>query len=178
MSKKFFGKYRGSVLGNIDPERLGRLQVNVASVMGATRAVWAMPSFPCAGRMMGVWALPEVGGGVWVEFEEGDLTKPVWTGFWFASTGDIPALALAGDPAYPSIVLQTARQNCIALSDASGPAGGIVIKTASGAVLSMLSLKRLISAAMSAPICESASMANGEAVQTRRVLVAWKIHCG
>jgi uncharacterized protein involved in type VI secretion and phage assembly len=137
MSKKFFGKYRGSVLNNVDPQRIGRLQVDVPSLMGSTRARWAMPSFPCAGRQMGVLALPEVGTGVWVEFEEGDLTKPVWTGFWFASPGDVPALALAGDPAHPSIVLQTARQNCIALSDASGPAGGIVIKTASGAILSI-----------------------------------------
>jgi uncharacterized protein involved in type VI secretion and phage assembly len=87
--------------------------------------------------MMGVWALPQTGTGVWVEFEEGELTKPVWTGFWFASPADVPPLALAGDPNYPSIVLQTARQNCIALSDASGPAGGIVIKTASGACLSI-----------------------------------------
>jgi uncharacterized protein involved in type VI secretion and phage assembly len=137
MSKKFFGKYRGSVLGNGDPERLGRLQVNVPSVMGATQAIWAMPSFPCAGRLMGVWALPQIGTGVWVEFEEGDLSKPVWTGFWFASPADVPPLALAGDPNYPSIVLQTARQNCIALNDAAGPAGGVVIKTASGASLSI-----------------------------------------
>jgi len=137
MSKKFFGKYRGSVLGNNDPQRLGRLQVNVPSVMGATRVMWAMPSFACAGRLMGVWALPQTRAGVWVEFEEGELKKPVWTGFWFASPADVPPLALAGDPGYPSIVLQTARQNCIALSDASGPAGGIVIKTASGAVLSI-----------------------------------------
>lgn len=137
MSKKFFGKYRGSVLNNVDPRRLGRLQVSVPSLKESAQATWAMPSFPCAGRHMGVWALPEIGTGVWVEFEEGDLTKPVWTGFWYASSADVPALASAGDPQYPSIVLQTARQNCIALSDASGSAGGIVIKTASGAMLSI-----------------------------------------
>jgi uncharacterized protein involved in type VI secretion and phage assembly len=145
MSKKFFGKYRGSVLNNVDPQRIGRLQVTVPSLMGSPPALWAVPSFPCAGRQMGVWALPEIGTGVWVEFEEGDLTKPVWTGFWFASSGDVPALALAGDPHHPSIVLQTAQQNCIALSDASGPAGGIVIKTASGAILSINDLGITIS---------------------------------
>ena len=137
MSKKFFGKYRGSVLNNVDPERIGRLQVQVPSLMGSTPAVWAMPCFPCAGYQMGVWALPAIGTGVWVEFEEGDLTKPVWTGSWYASAGDVPAPALAGDPVRPSIVLQTARHNCIVLSDVAGPAGGIVIKTASGAMLSI-----------------------------------------
>ena len=137
MSKKFFGKYRGSVLSNLDPQRIGRLQVKIPSLLASTPAIWAVPCFPCAGHQMGVWALPEIGAGVWVEFEEGDLTRPVWTGSWYASSADVPALALAGDPVYPSIVLQTARQNCIALSDASGPAGGIVIKTASGAILSI-----------------------------------------
>ena len=145
MIKKFFGKYRGSILNNVDPQRLGRLQVKVPSLMRSRRAIWAMPSFPCAGPQMGVFALPEVGTGVWVEFEEGDLTKPVWTGFWFASAADVPAPALAGDPAHPSIVLQTAGQNCIALSDASGAAGGIVIKTASGAILSINDLGITIS---------------------------------
>ena len=137
MSKKFFGKYRGSVLNNVDPEEIGRLQVHVPELMGPTLSPWAMPCFACAGQQMGVWALPAVGTGVWVEFEQGDLTKPVWTGFWYSSPSEVPAPALAGDPARASIVLQTAGQNCIALSDASGPGGGIVIKTASGAMLSI-----------------------------------------
>lgn len=137
MTKKFFGKYRGSVLDNADPQAIGRLQVHVPSLAGSAPAMWAMPSFACAGHQMGVWALPAIGTGVWVEFEEGDRSKPIWTGAWFASPGDVPAPALAGDRAHPSIVLQTARQNCIILSDVPGPAGGIVIKTASGAMLSI-----------------------------------------
>jgi len=143
MSKKFFGKYRGSVLSNADPQRLGRLQVNVPSL--TTQALWAMPCFPCAGQQMGVWALPVIGAGVWVEFEEGDLTKPIWTGCWYASSADVPAPALEGDPARPSIVLQTAQRNCIVLSDVPGAAGGIEIKTASGAMLSINDAGILIS---------------------------------
>ncbi|HEY8610111.1 MAG TPA: phage baseplate assembly protein V, partial [Roseomonas sp.] len=29
--------------------------------------------------------LPEVGDGVWIEFEGGDLARPIWAGCWFAS---------------------------------------------------------------------------------------------
>jgi hypothetical protein len=33
--------------------------------------------------------LPKAGDGVWIEFEAGDPSRPIWTGFWWAS-GEIP----------------------------------------------------------------------------------------
>jgi uncharacterized protein involved in type VI secretion and phage assembly len=78
----FYGKYRGLVVDNNDPTQRGRLQVTVNAVMGE-EAVWAMPCLPYAGDGMGTYLIPEIGAGVWVEFEAGDPSYPVWTGcFW------------------------------------------------------------------------------------------------
>src|SRR5262249_36988158 len=45
---------------------------------------WAMPCVPYAGDGVGFYSLPEQGTGVWVEFEGGDPSYPVWTGFFWA----------------------------------------------------------------------------------------------
>ena len=47
----------------------------------------------------------------------------------------MPALALAGNPVSPSIVLQTGLQNTLVISDLPGPTGGIMIKSATNATL-------------------------------------------
>ena len=85
----FYGKYRGLVVENEDGEKRGRLKVVVPAVMG-TQEVWALPCAPYAGDGVGFFALPEVGTGVWVEFEAGDVSFPIWTGcFW--GDNQIPA---------------------------------------------------------------------------------------
>lgn len=142
---KFYGKYRGVVLNNIDPLQTGRLQVQVPDVAGLIPTSWAMPCFPATGQQMGVWAIPQIGAGVWVEFEQGDPDHPIWSGCWYGSAAEVPALALAGNPASPSIVLQTALQNTIMISDLPGPAGGILLKTATGAMISINDLGITIS---------------------------------
>jgi len=136
-SKKHFGKFRGTVVNNVDPMQLGRLIVQVPDVPGLVPSSWALPCFPVTGTQMGVWALPLIGANVWVEFEQGDPGRPIWTGCFPGTSADVPALALAGNPASPSIVLQTARQNTIVISDVSGPAGGILLKASSGALIAI-----------------------------------------
>jgi uncharacterized protein involved in type VI secretion and phage assembly len=70
------------VVDNNDPTTRGRLQVKVPSLFGEF-AVWAMPCVPYAGKKVGFYSLPPVDAGVWVEFEAGDPSYPVWTGcFW------------------------------------------------------------------------------------------------
>ena len=142
---KFYGKYRGVVLNNIDPLQTGRLQVQVPDVAGLIPTSWAMPCFPATGQQMGVWAIPQIGAGVWVEFEQGDPDHPIWSGCWYGSAAEVPALALAGNPASPSIVLQTALQNTIMISDLPGPTGGILLKTATGAMIAINDLGITIS---------------------------------
>lgn len=133
--KKFWGKYRATVLNNIDPLQIGRILVTVPDVQGIIPSSWAMPCVPIAGKQMGTYVVPQIGAGVWVEFEQGNLDYPVWVGCYWGSAAEVPALALAGNPASPSIVLQTALQNAIIVSDVPGPTGGIMLKSTTGATI-------------------------------------------
>jgi uncharacterized protein involved in type VI secretion and phage assembly len=136
-SQRYYGKYRGTVLNNIDPMQIGRLQVQVADVAGLIPLSWAMPCVPVAAKQSGIFALPQIGAGVWVEFEHGDPDYPIWVGGFWGSAAEVPALALAGLPVSPSIVLQTGGQNTLMISDVPGPAGGLLLKGRSGAMISI-----------------------------------------
>lgn len=144
-SKKYFGKYRGMVVNNIDPLQIGRLLVQVPDVLGPIPSSWAMPCLPFTGKQMGMWCLPQIGSGVWVEFEQGDPDYPIWSGCWYGIAAEVPALALAAPPGVPNIVLQTTAQNALMLSDLPGPTGGILLKTTTGAFISVNDLGITIS---------------------------------
>jgi uncharacterized protein involved in type VI secretion and phage assembly len=133
MAEKHYGKYKGMVMNNIDPQQMGRLLVQVPAVSGLGPASWAMPCAPLAGIQMGVFVVPLIGAGVWVEFEAGDINHPIWSGGYWASAAEVPALALAGVPGNPNIVLQTTLQNTMVISDLPGPTGGIMLKSTTGA---------------------------------------------
>ncbi len=135
MNEKFYGKYRGTVVQNIDPLQTGRIQVIVPDVSGLIPSTWAMPCVPIAGKQMGTYMVPQIGAGVWVEFEQGDPDYPIWVGGFWGSAAEVPVLGLAGVPASPNIVLQTTAQNAIVISDLPGPTGGIMLKSTSGATI-------------------------------------------
>ncbi|PSJ43354.1 phage baseplate assembly protein V [Allosphingosinicella deserti] len=133
----FWGKYRGTVLNNIDPEMRGRLNCMVPDVLSVVPSTWAEPCTPLAGPTgppMGVYLVPPIGAGVWIEFEHGDPDYPIWVGCRWGSTADVPPMAKAGLPLSPSIVLQTAGQNMVVISDLPGPAGGIMIQSGASIV--------------------------------------------
>ena len=134
-TRRYYGKHRGTVVNNVDPMQIGRIQVIVPDVSNVVPTSWAMPCVPIGGIQSGIFCIPAIGSGVWVEFEQGDPDYPIWSGGWWGSPGDVPALALAGVPASPSIVLQTQLQNTLAISDLPGPAGGILIKSTTGAMI-------------------------------------------
>jgi len=117
--------------------QMGRLMVQVPDISGLIPSSWAMPCFPVTGKQMGTWWLPQIGAGVWVEFEQGDPDYPIWSGCWFGSAAEVPALALAAPPAIPNFVVQTQSQNTIMISDLPGPTGGILLKTTTGAMISI-----------------------------------------
>ncbi|MBV9992210.1 MAG: baseplate assembly protein [Alphaproteobacteria bacterium] len=132
---KYLGIYRGTVVNNIDPMQLGRIMVIVPDVGGVTPSSWAMPCVPLAGKQMGTFMVPQIGAGVWVQFENGDPDMPVWVGGWWGIAAEVPALALAGVPADPNIVIQSTLQNAIVVSDLPGPTGGIMLKSTTGATI-------------------------------------------
>jgi hypothetical protein len=90
---RYHGKYRGEVTDNNDPDNLGRIRVKVPRLFGDEETGWALPAFPYGGAgEQGFFLIPDAGAAVWIEFEEGDLSYPIWTGTFFGS-GDIPESA-------------------------------------------------------------------------------------
>ncbi len=82
MRSRLFGKYRGVVV-DADAKTM-RVKANVPAVFGDQSSGWARPCVPFAGPSMGFAFLPAVGTGVWIEFEGGDVSLPIWTGcYWF-----------------------------------------------------------------------------------------------
>ena len=133
--KKYYGKYRGTVVNNVDPLQIGRLLVMVPDVLNINLSSWAMPCLPVGGMQMGIFSVPPIGAGVWIEFEQGDPDYPIWTGCFYGSMAEVPAMAKLVPPAVPGITMQTVLQNGIVISDVPGPTGGIVLKSSAGAAL-------------------------------------------
>lgn len=134
--EKYLGKYRGTVVNNIDPMLKGRLLLKVPDVLDILPSTWAEPCVPLAGPTgppMGVYMVPPIGTGVWVEFENGDPNYPIWVGCRWGMPSDVPTLARGGLPASPSIVMQSSAQNALVISDLPGPTGGLMLKSATGA---------------------------------------------
>lgn len=136
MSGPFFGKYRSTVFNNVDPEQIGRLQV-IAPAVSPVPTTWAMPCMPWGGINQGVFTVPLIGAGVWVEFEGGDANYPIWSGCYWGNTGEVPVMAKMVPPAVPGFTIQTALKNGIVISDLPGPTGGILIQTSTGAMISV-----------------------------------------
>lgn len=111
---RFFGKYRGLVQDVDDPDNLGRITAQVPEVYGDIDSPWAVPAVPFAGKDHGLILLPEVGDGVWIEFEAGDPSRPIWTGGWWAS-GEMPS---DGGPLKRALV--TTKGHKIILDDDGG----------------------------------------------------------
>ena len=135
--KRFFGKYRGSVVNNLDPLQQGRLIVLVPDVFGILPSSWALPCVPMAGPLMGTsFVPPPVGSSVWVEFEQGDPEAPIWVGcFWGTpeTLGWMAKVAALEDG--PSVTLETATSG-IGVSDLPTlppTAGNVSLYAAKGA---------------------------------------------
>ncbi len=118
-------------MDNADPKKLGRLKVSVPSVLGAAEVTgWATPCVPYGGDAnQGFLFIPEIDAGVWVEFEEGDLEFPIWSGtFWCEPGGgsELPTPTKADgtedtrqDPPTRKII-KTRKGHTIQLEDADG----------------------------------------------------------
>jgi uncharacterized protein involved in type VI secretion and phage assembly len=143
---RFPGLYAGRVTNVDDPEKLGRVKVSVPSVFGPESAeleTWARPSWP-----HGHFYVPDVDNFVWVAFENGDPSAPVWLGEWFPA-GTAPPEADASPPV--KRVIRTARGNRILLDDTEG-SEQIVLEDATGNRLELTTDGVLLSAAQNLTI--------------------------
>jgi uncharacterized protein involved in type VI secretion and phage assembly len=127
----FWGKYRGTVSDANDLERKGRVKARVPDVFGQDDSGWAMPCVPVGGSGSGFFGVPEVGAGVWIEFERGDPEYPVWSGCWRGGTADFPTEILGTPEPQKHMMLLTQGGHSLLLDDTPGT-GGITLETSGG----------------------------------------------
>ena len=132
---RFFGKYRGTVT-EVEQGGRGRIKAKVPAVLGQQPSGWCDPCVPYAGDQVGFGFLPEVGSGVWIEFEAGDVSYPIWSGCYWRE-GEIPS-----DIAAAKKLIQTKAGHKILLDDDGGSvtisdsSGNTITLDSSGIVLS------------------------------------------
>lgn len=73
------GLFRGICVDNKDPERMGRIRVQVPQILGSFASGWAFPAWGM--HDLTIWPedrLPKPGQGVWVMFESTSPDKMIW----------------------------------------------------------------------------------------------------
>jgi uncharacterized protein involved in type VI secretion and phage assembly len=136
LRSRFFGKYRGSVTDVEDGGR-GRIKAKVPAVLGDQATGWCDPCVPYAGDQVGIAFLPEVGSGVWIEFEGGDVSYPIWTGCYWRE-GELPS-----DAGPKKKLIQTKAGHQILFDD---DAGSVTVTDSNGNTITLdssgIALKR------------------------------------
>jgi uncharacterized protein involved in type VI secretion and phage assembly len=148
---RHYGKYRGLVSDNQDPQNRGRIRARVPEILHDVESGWALPALPYSGDNQGAWTIPAQDAGVWIEFEAGDVSRPIWSGCWWAD--DERPKTEGGTQATPAIKVIRSEQGLmvsmdddgktISVSDENGSnilkievqAGSITIKGATKAVV-------------------------------------------
>jgi hypothetical protein len=74
-NSRFHGIYRGTVVSSKDPLNKRRIRVTVPQILGEEPTDWSWP-MDSAGAY---FTPPTVGQGVWVMFEGGDPSFPIWS---------------------------------------------------------------------------------------------------
>jgi uncharacterized protein involved in type VI secretion and phage assembly len=149
--RRAYGKYRGFVTANEDPQQLGRVKLRVPALLGEAETDWALPCLPCGGLAnQGLFCVPAVGAQVWVEFEGGNPDFPIWTGTFWQQSGDPPEEAQRSSPS--AKVWRTAKGHVLLFEDADGneqvkllhvdgstldldPSGGVTVEDKAGSKL-------------------------------------------
>lgn len=85
-----YGKYRAVVSDILDPEVRGRIKVKCPSLLSLSDSSWCEY---CGSTSD--FHLPALGDTVWVEFENGLVDKPVYSGSWYAKE-QIPTTDTSG----------------------------------------------------------------------------------
>jgi len=119
MQNTYYGKYRGFVSDHNDPEHRARLRLTVPSLLGEEITGWALPCMPFGGLAdQGQFTVPEIGAQIWVEFEEGELAHPIWTGTFWQQDGDAPVQLDADAPSKRA--MKTAAGHFLEFEDKDG----------------------------------------------------------
>jgi uncharacterized protein involved in type VI secretion and phage assembly len=134
---KYWGKYRGFVHDRNDEQQLGRLRLRVPSLLGDAITGWAWPALPYAGNNLGLFFVPQVDDLVWVEFVEGELEHPLWSGGGWGNPGGTSEIPEDAKPNYPDTqVLRTKSHHVIIFDDKEG-SEQIVIRDKAGSTITL-----------------------------------------
>jgi hypothetical protein len=129
--QQYIGKYRGTVINNVDPLGKGRIMASVPDVQGVIPGTWASPCLPHGSQVT-----PMIGSGVWIEFEQGDPDHPIWTGAIAGTVIDLPVAAKLTPPGVPQTTIASPiGQNSITVSDS--PTTGVIIKGPGAMLITM-----------------------------------------
>lgn len=150
---RHYGKHRGIVTDNQDPKNLGRVRARVPEVLGDVETGWALPCAPYAGDGVGLFTVPPPGAGVWIEFEVGDVSRPIWSGCWWGEnqlpkdeggTAATPSLKIIRSEQGLLVALDDGGQT-ITLSDENGK-NMITIKVQQGQITIQSAVKAVVEA--------------------------------
>jgi len=152
----YYGVYRAEVVSTDAPDNagtpdpMGRIRVRVPAVgdrSGESRMAW--PVVPSAGDGYGLKVIPPVGGHVYVVFENGRLTAPLWIGSWW-TRGEVPSDLEAAEaqgwitPAGHKLVMDgSSGSETVLLEHTSGARleidsdGNVAVEAASGAKVTL-----------------------------------------
>lgn len=143
---RFYGKYRG-VVTDVDASTM-RIKANVPSVLPQVPTGWATACVPYAGPQVGFVMLPEVGSGVWIEFEGGDVSFPIWTGCYWR-TDEVPSDASA------TVKTIVTKAGALAFDD---DAGTITVKDGNGDSLKLDGGAVTVESAMGKVVADSSGV--------------------
>lgn len=119
---KYYGKFRAVVKNVDDPEKLGRIKVKCPDIYGNSLSPWAWPCLPYGGSSeTGIFMLPEKEAGVWIEFEQGCPTNPIWTGVWWTKPGGTNEVPKKATDKYKDVkIIKTKAGHTIEFCDKNG----------------------------------------------------------
>ncbi len=134
---RYHGKYPALVVDRVPAtsgsHHRGELKVRVPGILeegpgGEERPLEAVAR-PCF--VPGLFWVPEVGDGVWVEFAAGELDDPIWTGVWYAE-GVTPATVDGDRPTEDQKILRTPSGQLLQMEDSSGSERTVLADEANG----------------------------------------------
>lgn len=127
--KKVDAPVVGTVLNNIDPEGLGRVQIKYPWLCGNVISAWARVLQPD----IGTYFMPDNGADVLVSFEKGDFDRPIITGSFWNVQKTPPE---APTPTNYKRVIQGRTGHKFSIDDTPGN-GGIILETSGGAKINL-----------------------------------------
>ena len=122
--QKFTGRWEGKVIKNNDPERLGRVKIQIFNFyddLPSDAIPWAIPDIMFIGSKAGNFIVPEIGTIVRGYFDQGDIQKPIYDKLAFNVDNPNNSQATVNED-YPNkmIIFQTDQGDYMTLNRKTG----------------------------------------------------------